>query len=155
MDMLATARMIDLLDARGAFASADLERAITVLDVIIGHTSTWPEAERPNLQALVTRFERRDDALQSAEPSATPPIASASKLPPAGPIASKQALLDQVRTMVAWLRNEENGYLPAAWLVRTISWDTIHELPPADASGRTRVEPPRGELRQQFKRLVL
>ncbi len=57
--------------------------------------------------------------------------------------------------MAAWLRDQENGYLPAARLVRSIRWDTLHEVPPGDASGRTRIEPPRSEIRQHFKRLVL
>ncbi|SAK96432.1 hypothetical protein AWB77_05611 [Caballeronia fortuita] len=154
LEMIATARILDLLDVRGAFAPVDLERAIAALDVIVGRTSEWAQAARPNLQALVVRFERNDDT-QSAEPSATAPIPTSSTLPSSGPIASTRDLLDQARTMAAWLRDQENGYLPSARLVRGIRWDTLHEVPPGDASGRTRIEPPRAELRQQFKRLVL
>ena len=155
LDMLATTRILDLLDARGAFAPADLARAIAALDVIVGRTNAWNDAARPNLQTLVARFERKDDAVQSAEPSATAPIPVSSTLPASGPIASTRDLLDQARTMAAWLRDQENGYLPSARLVRSIRWDTLHEVPPADASARTRLVPPRSEIRQQFKRLVL
>jgi len=155
LEMLATARILDLLDARGAFAPADLERAIAALDVIVGRTNAWAQGARPNLQALVARFERHDDAIQSAEPSASAPIPVSSSLPSCGPIVSARDLLDQARTMAAWLRDQENGYLPAARLVRSIRWDTLHEVPPGDASGRTRIEPPRSEIRQHFKRLVL
>lgn len=57
--------------------------------------------------------------------------------------------------MATWLREQENGYLPSVRLVRSVRWDTLHEVPPADAQSRTRLVPPRAELRQQMKRLVL
>ncbi|SAK64784.1 type VI secretion system protein TssA [Caballeronia ptereochthonis] len=151
LEILATTRIFDLLDSRGAFASTDLERASAALDVIIGCTSAWSEAARPNLRRLIARFERMDDGV----PSASAPIA-ASPLPAiASSIASTLDLLEQARIMAAWLRDQENGYLPSTRLVRSIRWDTLHEVPPADASARTRLVAPRGELRQQFKRLVL
>jgi type VI secretion system protein VasJ len=57
--------------------------------------------------------------------------------------------------MATWLRDQENGYLPSVRLVRSVRWDTLHEVPPADANTRTRLASPRSELRQQMKRLVL
>jgi type VI secretion system protein VasJ len=57
--------------------------------------------------------------------------------------------------MATWLRDQENGYLPSVRLVRSVRWDTLHEVPPADAQFRTRLVTPRTELRQQMKRLVL
>ncbi|KVE91814.1 type VI secretion system protein TssA [Burkholderia vietnamiensis] len=154
LEMLATARVVDLLDSRGAFLPADLERALAALDVLVAGTSTWPEAARPNLQPLVARFERSGEPVRSAEAEAV-----ASTIPPAststGTIASTRDLLDQARSMAVWLRDQENGYLPSVRLVRSVRWDTLHEVPPADAAARTRLVPPRGELRQQMKRLVL
>ncbi|WP_250510814.1 type VI secretion system protein TssA [Caballeronia sp. GACF4] len=155
LEMLATTRTLDLLDSRDAFDPGDVERAVAALDAIVGKTLTWPEAARPNLQMLASRFQRKDDGIQSAEPSTTAPIPSAPALAGSAPIASQRELLDQARTMAAWLRDQENGYLPSARLVRSIRWDTLHEVPPADAGARTRLAAPRGELRQQFKRLVL
>ncbi|HDR9273855.1 TPA: type VI secretion system protein TssA [Burkholderia vietnamiensis] len=154
LEMFATARVVDLLDSRGAFLPADLERALAALDVLVAGTSTWPEAGRPNLQPLVARFERSGEPVRSAEAEAvasTIPSASTST----GTIASTRDLLDQARAMAVWLRDQENGYLPSVRLVRSVRWDTLHEVPPADAAARTRLVPPRGELRQQMKRLVL
>jgi type VI secretion system protein VasJ len=74
---------------------------------------------------------------------------------PASAIASTRDLLDQARSMTAWLRAEEGGYLPSVRLARCIRWDTLHDVPPADSASHTRLTPPRGELRQQLKRLVL
>ena len=155
LDMLATARMIDLLERRGDFAPADLERALAALDVLVARTGAWPEAARPNLRSLVSRFERTGDAARGVEPdTAMPPSLSVASISTAS-IASTLDLLDQARTMAVWLRDQENGYLPSVRVVRSVRWDTLHEAPPSDAAFRTRLAPPRGELRQQMKRLVL
>ncbi|WP_322062866.1 type VI secretion system protein TssA [Paraburkholderia sp. J63] len=155
LDMLATTRMLDLLESGGEFAPADLERALAALDVLVTLTLAWPEAARPNLQPLVSRFERRnapadpDESAAGAPPPATTPGA------PVGPIASTRDLLDQARAMATWLRDQENGYLPSVRLARSVRWDTLHEVPPSNAASHTRLVAPRAELRQQMKRLVL
>ncbi|WP_185646588.1 type VI secretion system protein TssA [Burkholderia sp. Bp9143] len=155
LEMLATARTIELLDSRGEFASPDLERALAALDVLVSRTATWPEPSRPNLQPLVSRFERKEDPLRRVDLDAGAPQSAAAATTSASTIVSTRDLLDQARTMAVWLRDQENGYLPSVRLVRSVRWDTLHEAPPADAASRTRLVPPRGELRQQMKRLVL
>ncbi|KWK47909.1 type VI secretion protein [Burkholderia stagnalis] len=155
IEMLATARMLDLLDSRGAFAPADLERALAALDVLSAGTAAWSEAARPNLQPLVSRFEHNDE---SSRNTASEPLTSSTATPhhvSSSTIASTRDLLDQARRMAVWLRDQDNGYLPSVRLVRSIRWDTLHEVPPADVASRTRLVPPRSELRQQMKRLVL
>lgn len=155
LEMLATARMIELLEARAAFVPPDLERALAALDVLIERTSRWGEAARPNLQPLVSRFEGKDEPARSVEHGAVMPSSPAWPAKASGAVASALELLEQARAMALWLRDQENGYLPSARLVRTVRWDTMHDVPPADAASRTRLIPPRGELRQQMKRLVL
>ncbi|HWX11993.1 MAG TPA: type VI secretion system protein TssA [Trinickia sp.] len=155
LEMLATTRMNELLDSRGEFASGDLERALAALDVLVTRTAVWPEAARPNLQPLVSRFERKEVPTRRTEADGSMPSSSATTFASSGGIASTRDLLDQARTMSVWLRDQENGYLPSVRLVRSVRWDTLHEVPPADAASHTRLLPPRGELRQQMKRLVL
>ncbi|KVS46783.1 type VI secretion system protein TssA [Burkholderia ubonensis] len=154
LEMLATTRMLELLDSRGAFAPADLERALAALDVLSAGMATWPEAARPNLQPLVARFARNDEFARNAAPEPVTSSAATSH-PSSNAIASTRDLLDQARRMAVWLRDQESGYLPAVRLVRSVRWDTLHEVPPSDAAARTRLVPPRSELRQQMKRLVL
>ncbi|MFC0401907.1 type VI secretion system protein TssA [Paraburkholderia rhizosphaerae] len=159
LDMLATTRMLDLLASRGDFAPADLERAIAALDGLVACTNAWTDAARPNLQPLIVRFERNEQPTHSAATAQARTTAAqrhsteTSSAPAA--IKSTRDLLDQIRVMANWLRDEENGYLPSVRLVRSVRWDTLHEVPPSDASLRTRLVPPRGEQRQQLKRLVL
>jgi type VI secretion system protein VasJ len=161
LEILATTRMVDLLDSRGEFAPADFERALAALNLLIARTGEWPEAARPNLQALIARFERNDELPRSVDHEAvskavsTQPLSQGATGKPGVVVSSARDLLDQARTMAAWLRAQENGYLPSVRLVRSVRWDTLHEVPPADAQSRTRLVPPRSELRQQMKRLVL
>jgi type VI secretion system protein VasJ len=156
LDMLATTRMLGMLDSRGEFAPEDLERAIAALDVLIACTSVWPEPARPNLQPLVARFARNEEPARIADTTPTAPQPNlAASVPTAATISSARDLLDQTRALTNWLRNQEDGYLSSARVARSIRWDTLHDLPPAAANGRTRLVPPRGEVRQQLKRLVL
>jgi type VI secretion system protein VasJ len=155
LEMLATTRMIELLESRGEFAPVDLERALAALDVLVARTATWTEAARPNLQPLISRFERKEESARSDKPDAGMRSSSTAVSASSGSITSTRDLLDQSRTMATWLRDQENGYLPSVRLVRSIRWDTLHEVPPADAASHTRLAPPRSELRQQMKRLVL
>lgn len=154
LEIFATTRVLDLLASRGDFAPTDLERALAALDVLVTLTGSWPESARPNLQPLVSRFERKDGETRSAEsgqPSSLTSLAAIST----GTIASTRDLLEQARVMATWLLKQDQGYLSSVRLVRCVRWDTLHEVPPADAASHTRLAPPRPELRAQMKRLVL
>ncbi|HIC7207776.1 type VI secretion system protein TssA [Burkholderia stabilis] len=155
LEMLATARVTETLDNQGDFAPADLERALAALDVLVEQTRNWPEAARPNLRPLVARFEHKEEPARGTNPGVAMPQRNLSVPAPGGAIASARDLLDQARSMSAWLRDQENGYLPSVRVVRSVRWDTLHDVPPADAASHTRLMPPRAELRQQMKRLVL
>ncbi|VWD04884.1 type VI secretion protein [Burkholderia lata] len=155
LEMLATARVIETLESRGDFVPVDLERTLAALDVLVTHTAAWPDAARPNLQPLVSRFEKKEAPARSVDSGMAMPVATASGKTVVGAIASTRDLLDQARAMSVWLRDQENGYLPSVRLVRSVRWDTLHDVPPADTASHTRLAPPRAELRQQMKRLVL
>ncbi|WP_321946982.1 type VI secretion system protein TssA [Paraburkholderia sp. J10-1] len=155
LEMLATTRMVDLLERRGEFSSGDLERAIAALDLLVARTQAWPEAARPDLQPLVSRFQRNEEHVATSTQVSPSPSVSVPATAPLGAIASTRDLLEQARVMATWLRDQENGYLPSVRLVRSVRWDTLHEVPPADAASRTRLVPPRAELRQQMTRLML
>ncbi|RFU45208.1 type VI secretion system protein TssA [Paraburkholderia sp. DHOC27] len=157
LEMFATTRLLELLESRGEFAATDFERAIAALKLLVARTGEWPDAARPNLHPLVARFERSDEVPRIADeaPDSISHALHGVTGKPMGSVSSMRDLLDQARTMAAWLRDQENGYLPSVRLVRSVRWDTLHEVPPADAQGRTRLISPRTELRQQMKRLVL
>jgi type VI secretion system protein VasJ len=156
LEWLATTRMMELLAGHDDFAPADLQRAIAALDLLVTRTGAWPEPARPNLQPLVARFEHNDGLPRTPESgNSTSSLSTPGSAPASGSVSSTRDLLEQTRAMATWLRAQDNGYLPSTRLVRTVRWDTLHEVPPADLQSRTRLVPPRAELRQQMKRLVL
>jgi type VI secretion system protein VasJ len=155
IEWVATTRVLEQLDRHGEFAPAELERAMAALNLLMSKTSAWPEAARPNLQPLVSRFEGNSEETVRPVPDGPAAFPSTQGSSSGTPIASTRDALEQARMLAQFLRNEEHGYLPAARLVRCVRWDTVHEVPPADAQGRTRLAPPRAELRQQLRRLVL
>ncbi len=155
LEMLVTTRMLELLDSRGELVSADLERSLAALDVLVTQTGAWPDAARPNLQPLVSRFERKEEPAGAAPDTSPIPSSPMMSGGASGAITSTRDLLEQSRVMATWLRDLEQGYLPSVRLVRCVRWDTLHEVPPADAASHTRLVAPRPELRAQMKRLVL
>jgi type VI secretion system protein VasJ len=70
-------------------------------------------------------------------------------------IKSGRDLLDTGRALAGYLREQPNGWLAAHRLMKSLRWDTVHQTPPQDANGMTRLSPPRGEYRAQLKRLHL
>jgi type VI secretion system protein VasJ len=155
LEMLATTRVVELIETRGEPPSHDLARALAALDALVTQTATWAEAARPNLRPLISRFERREGISPVAAGRSPTPSVPMTGGASSGAIASDRDLLNQTRTMAAWLRVQELGYLSSVRLVRCIRWDIVHEVPPADHTSRTRLAPPRPELRTQMKRLVL
>ncbi|MDO6410079.1 type VI secretion system protein TssA [Pantoea phytobeneficialis] len=71
------------------------------------------------------------------------------------PVCSGRDLLDQARSLARYLRDQPEGWLAAHHLMKSVRWDTLHHLPPLDASGRTRLSPPKPEHLAHLKRLWL
>ncbi|MBI0231818.1 type VI secretion system domain-containing protein, partial [Yersinia pestis] len=71
------------------------------------------------------------------------------------PVQSGRDLLDQTKTLAKYLRNQPQGWLSGHHLIKSVRWDTVHQSPPLDVNGRTRLVPPRPEYRVQLKRLYL
>lgn len=155
LEWLAAARMIETLAMLEAFAPADRERACAALLRIVTVTTDWHCAARPNLQVLLAFLERSETPPRRPESASATQTVNAEPKPVTRTVSSMRDLLDQVRTMANYLRDQENGYLPSVRLVRAVRWDTLHDAPPADLQSHTRLMPPRPELRQQMQRFAL
>jgi type VI secretion system protein VasJ len=70
-------------------------------------------------------------------------------------IKSGRDLLDSGRALAGYLREQPQGWLAAHRLMKSLRWDTVHQAPPQEANGKTRLAPPRGDYRAQLKRLYL
>ncbi|WP_277188038.1 type VI secretion system protein TssA [Caballeronia sp. BR00000012568055] len=147
----------DRLDGVQGLNGALLERALSALALIDERVASWPEAERPALAPLFRRFEGRVESPSAASDgsAARGETLAVAQMPDASKVSSDQELLDRARQMAKYLRSQSQGYLAAYRLMRCVRWDTRTELPPFDASGQTRVLPPRAEVRADLKRLLL
>ncbi|MEN7529292.1 type VI secretion system protein TssA [Cupriavidus sp. DL-D2] len=158
LEWLAGSTFTDRLDRVPGLNGAHLERTLSALALIQERTAQWPEVWRPALDALFRRFEGRVE-YPSAEDSGgqvapAKPFGVATPLA-AGEVTSTRDLLDRARQMAQFLREQPEGYLAAYRLMRCVRWDTLTEIPPHEASGKTRLVAPRAELRAHMKRLVL
>lgn len=108
----------------------------------------------PLINALESRL------AQSGGMNAVVPQNSSSVTAPSSPVDAPQVqtitsgrdLLDQAKVLARYLNEQPQGWLSAHRLMKTLRWDTVHELPP-DVDGKTRLAPPRTESRNQLKRL--
>lgn len=156
LEWLAGATFTNCLDRVAGLSGTHLERTLSALALIQEQTTPWPDASRPALDALLRRFEGRiespsdhDTQSELARPSSV-----ATELT-TGEVASARDLLDRARQMAQFLRDQPEGYLAAYRLMRCVRWDTLTEVPPHEAGGKTRLVAPRAELRAHMKRLVL
>ena len=95
--------------------------------------------------SLVPQTSREEGAITVSDSSA--PVMSA--------VTSGRDLLDQAKVLAKYLRSLPGGWLAGHHLLKSVRWDTLTELPPLDASGRTRLVPPKPDNKAHLKRLYL
>lgn len=158
LEWLTSSKVLDSLSRYPEVDTGESERTVTALAWLEQGLSAWPQAHRPALDALYGALSAR--LAQSGGVDAVVPQHSASHLPNSpitpsslSPIKSGRDLLDSGRALAVYLREQPEGWLAAHRLMKSLRWDTVHQTPPQDASGKTRLAPPRGEYRAQLKRL--
>ena len=170
LEWLASAKVLDSLTLYPEVVKAEAERTVAALAWLDQVLEGWPAEQRPELGALYAALSAR--LAQAGGLDAVVPQFSASHVtagresgsreaashgarPEPGVIRSGRDLLDNGRALASYLREQPQGWLAAHRLMKSLRWDTVHQSPPQDASGRTRLAPPRGEYRAQLKRLYL
>lgn len=118
-------------------ARPDLGRLYQVLDSRL--------VQNGGANSLVPQTSREDSVAGVAAPSA--PVMTA--------VTSGRDLLDQARVLAKYLRDQPEGWLAGHHLLKSVRWDTLTELPPLDASGRTRLASPKPDNKAHLKRLYL
>ncbi|MFL8991180.1 type VI secretion system protein TssA [Pseudomonas sp. QLc11A] len=160
LEWLTSGKVLDSLSLYPEVVKAEAERTVAALAWLERGLQAWPQEQRPQLGALYGALSARlaqsggVDALvpqnsashESASPASTPGVTV---------IKSGRDLLDSGRTLAGYLRDQPQGWLAAHHLMKSLRWDTLHQTPLQDASGMTRLSPPRGESRAQLKRLYL
>ncbi|WP_340611475.1 type VI secretion system protein TssA [Xenorhabdus bharatensis] len=161
-------RVLDSLSLYPEVGKPEFERIIALLRFMTKQLDTWDENNRPLFGKLYSALESR--LMQSggwnavvpqnisASPSHDMGLVTGGKSGPSiaiQPIQSGRELLDQAKSLAHYLRNQPQGWLSAHRLMKSVRWDTIHQSPPQDIQGCTRLSPPRTDARAQLKRLYM
>ncbi|HDC4566272.1 type VI secretion system protein TssA [Enterobacter cloacae] len=156
LEWLASSRMLNSLSRYPEVNNSDNERIAGALMLL------EQGAETPLPAALYTALEAR--LQKSGGPQAVVPqnvsdtchtAATEASVPLLSGIVSGQELLAQARVLADYLKNQPDGWLAAHRLIKNLRHDTLRQLPPLLADGRTRIEPPKPDQRALLKRLYL
>lgn len=163
LEWLNGAKVVDLLSRWPEVDRNDARLTAGAISLLHHTIAGWPEDEQPSFAGLCSALEARlarsggADAVipQNSHSQAGSDRASASSALPLSPIQSGRDLLDQSKLLSRWLGEQPYGWLASHRLIKTVRWDTVNQIPPLDASGCTRLSPPKPEYRAQLKRLYL
>lgn len=162
LEWLGSSRMLDSLARYPEVTKAESGRIAGALLLTEQALAETDDAERPQLGALYAALESRlltsggmDAVVPQNVSEGAHPTPSAGSVPSLTGIASGQELLTQARTLADYLRSQQDGWLAAHRLIKNLRHDTLHQLPPLSADGKTRIEPPKPDQRAQLKRLYL
>ncbi|SEN69225.1 type VI secretion system protein VasJ, partial [Pseudomonas sp. ok272] len=160
LEWLASSKVLDSLSRYPEVVKAESERTVAALAWLERGLQAWPEDQRPALGGLYSALSAR--LAQSGGVDALVPQHSASHeanapsgVPATAAIKSGRDLLDSGRPLASYLREQPLGWLAAHRLMKSLRWDTVHQTPPEEGGGKTRLAPPRGDYRAQLKRLYL
>lgn len=167
LEWLAGQRVLDSLSLYPEVDHKEFSRIVALLGIIVDEFTTWEENCRPQISPLLRALEKRlaqsgganSVIPQNIKASDLKNVSSTSILSTSqssiSPIQSGRELLDQAKVLAGYLRNQPNGWLAGHRLMKSVRWDTIHQSPPQNQHGCTRLTPPRTEARAQLKRLYL
>jgi len=159
LEWLTSAKVLGSLSLYPEVVKVEAERTAAALAWLERSLDAWPQDQRPELGALYAALSARlaqSGGLDALVPQNTASHESNTQTPPSGAaIKSGRDLLDSGRALAAYLREQPLGWLAAHRLMKSLRWDTVHQAPPQEANGNTRLAPPRGDYRAQLKRLYL
>lgn len=161
LEWLGSSRVTDSLSLYPEVEPAVMQRIAGALLLAEKAMEAFPEDARPGLSALYQALENRmaqsggAETLvpQTSREESAPVISGA--VPAVSALSSGRDLLDQAKVLAKYLRDQPGGWLAGHHLMKSVRWDTLTELPPLDAAGRTRLPPPKPDNRAHLKRLYL
>lgn len=159
LEWLGSSRVTDSLSFYPEVDVVVMQRIAGALLLTEQGLQRFSEEARPELGALYQALENR--LVQSGGANSLVPQtsreenASASAAPVMNTVTCGRDLLDQAKVLAKYLRDQPGGWLAGHHLLKSVRWDTLTELPPLDASGRTRLVPPKPDNKAHLKRLYL
>lgn len=162
LEWLASSRMTDSLSLYPEVDTAVMQRIVGGLLLAEQALRSFGDTAQPNLGGLYQALDNRlvqNGGANSLVPQTSreegAPTVSAPSAPVMSAITSGRDLLDQAKVLAKYLRDQPDGWLAGHHLMKSVRWDTLTSLPPLDASGRTRLAPPKPDNKAHLKRLYL
>jgi len=168
IEWLGSSRILDSLSLYPEVGLPEFRRIVAALLHVRQSLESWDKDGQPELAALHQGLEKRlaqSGGAQALIPQTMGSTPEASKgrhseqRSATGnalqPIQSGRELLGQAKALAGYLRQQNQGWLAGHRLMKSVRWDTIHQVPPQNNQGCTRLEPPRSEARAQLKRLYV
>ncbi|WP_279052139.1 TssA family type VI secretion system protein, partial [Cedecea davisae] len=167
LDWLNSERVLDALARWPDVTREETARTAAALCLLETALEQLPETERPMFTGLLRTLETRlagiggldtpvatsgqDHAGDSTHSTPT----SGAAVPETAAVKSEVELVRQLRVLSGWVVEQPQGWLAAHRMMKAARWDLVTQLPALDASGRTRLLPPKPDYRAQLKRLYL
>lgn len=163
LEWLGSSRVTDSLSLYPEVDMSVMQRITAALLLTERACQAFDEQDRPELgglyQALDNRLVQSGGANslvpQTSREELSSPASAAPSAPVMNTVTSGRDLLDQAKVLAKYLRDRPGGWLAGHHLLKSVRWDTLTELPPLDAAGRTRLVPPKPDNRAHLKRLYL
>ncbi|QGX92469.1 type VI secretion system protein TssA [Tatumella sp. TA1] len=159
LEWLNSERVLDALARWPDVTREETARTAAALCLLETALEQLPETERPMFTGLLRTLETRlagiggldtpvatsgqDHAGDSTHSTPT----SGAAVPETAAVKSEVELVRQLRVL--------SGWVAAHRMMKAARWDLVTQLPALDASGRTRLLPPKADYRAQLKRLYL
>ncbi|EWG64824.1 MULTISPECIES: type VI secretion system protein TssA [unclassified Enterobacter] len=167
LDWLNSEKVLDALARWPDATREETARTAAALCLLETALEQLPETERPMFTGLLRTLETRlagnggldtpvatsgqDHAGDSNHSTPT----SGAAVPETAAVKSEVELVRQLRVLSGWVVEQPQGWLAAHRMMKAARWDLVTQLPALDASGLTRLLPPKPDYRAQLKRLYL
>lgn len=167
LDWLNSEKVLDTFSRWPDVTREETARTAAALCLLENAVEQLPEAERPTFAGLLRMLETRlagsgglDTPVATsgqghADESTHSTPASGAAVPETAAVKSEVELVRQLRVLSSWVVEQPQGWLAAHRMMKAARWDLVTQLPALDASGRTRLLPPKADYRAQLKRLYL
>ncbi|HDC4499223.1 TPA: type VI secretion system protein TssA [Enterobacter kobei] len=167
LDWLNSEKVLDAFSRWPDVTREETARTAAALCLLENAVEQLPEAERPTFAGLLRMLETRlaghgglDTPVATsgqghADESTHSTPASGAAVPETAAVKSEVELVRQLRVLSGWVVEQPQGWLAAHRMMKAARWDLVTQLPALDASGRTRLLPPKADYRAQLKRLYL
>lgn len=166
LEWLNSDKVLDAFSRWPDVTREDTARTAAALCLLDDALSNLPDSEQPSFAGLLRALENRlagagglDTPVaashQEEATDAGAATSSGSAVPAAAAVKSEVELVRQLRVLSGWVVEQPQGWLAAHRIMKAARWDLVTQLPALDASGRTRLLPPKPDYRAQLKRLYL